>query len=435
MEATTAIAEGNKSKSFLNAAGQVGNYLVKTAIWDAAGTCCNWLGRKDIMDREVAAYSNTNGSMTPEFYSGSGGIAFFLMELYGVTGNEPYKETALGAWLRSVRYIQLNGIPASAISFYAGDLGLLYVGYRFLQIAPQLSEILQPYLSYLTGKLETGLAVKHGIDVIGGNAGAIAPLFKLAGQTGLAKLAGLAKTCADEIISRASWKDDICFWDSPKVLGIEMDHPPLSGYSHGCSGIAVALMEAFDHTGDEQYLLHARGAFAFEHTLFNDDENNWIDTRNEHFKRNGKILGTFRSAWCHGAPGIALAHLRACAIDRENEDFHFDMAERAIMTTQKFLHEKVQEPDTDATLCHGFLGLSDILFTYGKYTNNEQGICDSAYFSEKYLALYPQIQDMPSGIMAGGYSPSLLTGLAGVGLHYLRLSAQTHVPSVLYITK
>lgn len=435
METAVAIGNENKPKTFLAAARQVGDYLVKTAIWDKDGAYCNWLGRKDIIDRQLAAYSNTNGSMTPEFYSGSAGIAFFLMELYRVTGNDQYKQTALAAWLRSARYIEQVGIPASPISFYAGDLGVLYTGYRFLQIVPQLEKTMNLHMAFLRARVEDGLSVKHGIDVIGGNAGAIAPLFKLATENHLPQFARLAQACANEILERATWKDNLCFWESRKVLGVEMDNPPLTGYSHGSSGIATALMEAFARTDNPQYLLHARGAFDFENTLFNDEENNWVDTRNDHFRRQGKIMGTFRSAWCHGAPGVSLAHLRAYMIDEERSAFHLDMTRRAIKTTQKLLDEKMQDPEKDATLCHGFLGLSDILLTYGQQMNDAAIIETAESYSAQYYALFADIQDMPSGVNAGGYSPSLLTGLAGVGLHYLRLCTKSFVPSALYITR
>src|SRR6478609_10458274 len=119
MQLIAKTPEKKKLSVFLDAAMQIGDHLVRTALWDNTGTYCNWLGRKDIMDRQLAAYSNTNGAMTPELYSGSAGIAWFLMELYHETGNEAYKQTALGGWLRSVKYIQQVGIPASPISFYA----------------------------------------------------------------------------------------------------------------------------------------------------------------------------------------------------------------------------------------------------------------------------------------------------------------------------
>jgi len=429
MELTTTMPE-QKVSLFLDAATQIGDHLVRTALWDATRSYCNWLGRKDIMDRQLAAYSNTNGAMTPELYSGSAGIAWFLMELYNETGKEAYRQTALGGWLRSVIYIQRNGIPASPISFYAGDLGLLYIGYRFLEIDMEAEKTLAPYLSYLTEKTENGLSIKHGIDIIGGNAGAMAPLFRLAEEHALPSLASLGTACANEILSLATWKDDLCYWDSPKVLGTEMDHPPLTGYSHGCSGIAAALMIAYQYTGRAEYLRHARGAFAFEHTLFNEEENNWIDTRYPHYKKDGKIYGTFRSAWCHGAPGNVLAHIIAGKIDHDRRYYHEDIAQRAIATTRQFLKEKL-ESNGDATLCHGYLGLTDILLSYAQHTDDSELETEARTFAGNYLKLHAHPIDMSSGLIAGGYSPSLLIGMSGVGLHCLRLHSEHHIPSAL----
>ncbi len=420
---------------FLDASIRIGDDLIKTAHWDKTRTYCNWLGRRDILDPEIAPYSERTSAMSPEFYSGSSGISFFLMELYGVTLNPAYRKTALAAWLRSVEYLRRNDFPASPISFYAGDLGLLYIAHRFTEIDPSLAERMQDDMAYLLKKTVCGLSVNHSLDVIGGNAGAIAPLFRLAEKHGLRECAQTAIDCADEIVNLAEWKDDICFWASPKIHGVELDKPPLTGYSHGCSGIANGLLEAFKATGDERYLHHARGAFAFEHALFNDDENNWIDTRYPHVKRNGKITGTFRSAWCHGAPGNALAHMNAATIDDARKEFHLDMAKRAISTTQKQLMEKMEYPEKDATLCHGVLGLSDILFTCGNYMNDSESREMAIFISEKYLRLFPVVRNMPSGIVAGGFSPSLLTGSAGIGLHYLRLASENPIPSVLMITK
>lgn len=421
--------------SFLEAAIAVGNHLVSTAIWDLNRTQCNWLGRRDIVDKEIATHATRTSAMSPEFYSGSAGIAFFLMELYGVTQNKSYKQTALGGFKRSLAYLKTNDFPASPISFYAGDLGLLYTAYRFIEIEPDLEQSFQESIAYLTSKIETGLQVKHSLDVIGGNAGAIGPLFMLSDQENIPILAKIAADCANEIVDLAQWKEAICFWDSPKIHGVELDSPPLTGFSHGCSGIGLGLLKAYQNTGNEAYLKHGRGAFAFENALFNEDENNWIDTRYPHVKRDGKITGTFRSAWCHGAPGNVLAHMIAGKIDGEYQDFHFDRAARAVATTKKQLQQKmIDNPFKDATLCHGILGLSDILFSYGKEMQDDSSIEMALEVSQQYLGLFSNVVDMPSGITAGGYSPSIMTGIAGIGLHYLRLSSECHISSVLLIS-
>ncbi len=433
METVEMMIKETETVLFLNTAQQIGDHLVETAIWDDKKKYCNWLGRRDIIDKEIQSHSTRTAAMSPEFYSGSAGIALFLMELYGEIKNESYYNTALGAWFRSVSYLQKNDFPASPISFYAGDLGLLHVAYRFIEIERNIENLIKNEIEYLIKKIENGLSVNHSLDIIGGNAGAIGILFKLANNHGLTQFLKVAEDCANEIVALAKWKENICFWDSPKIHGVELDKPPLTGYSHGSSGLGLGLLKAFEYTRNEKYLVHARGAFEFEKALFNDDENNWVDTRYPHVMRNGKITGTFRSAWCHGAPGIALAHMGAIAIDVENKEFHEDMAKRAISSTHKYLVDKIAEPQKDATLCHGTFGLSDILYTYGKVVNSDEHVSISVQHSAELIRKFKSVKNIPSGINAGGYSPSLLTGIAGIGLHFLRLYSKNNIPSVLYI--
>ncbi len=420
--------------NLINASINIGDHLVKTAIWDNSKKHCNWLGRRDIQDAQLAAYSKRNSALSPEFYSGSAGVSHFLLELYKVTENNTYKETALGAWLRSVHYMKSYDFPASSISFYAGELGLIYIGYRFIEVAPEIENHIQESLNWLIGKLANGLNTKHSLDVIGGNAGAIPVLISLYKKYTLEIFKEMAIKCADEIVSLGSWNDDICVWASPKVHGVELNTPPTTGYSHGASGIGVALLEAYAFTKNEQYLKYGRGAFTFEQALFNDDEGNWIDTRYPHFKKNGKVTGTFRSAWCHGAPGISLAHLRASFLDKERATYHLNLAAIGIETTKKHLLDKFHNtPEKDATLCHGILGLSDIVFSYGKKMEEKDSIQFSKKISQLYLNEFNDITLMPSGLTLGGYNPSIMVGLSGIGLHYLRLSSNTIIPTPLIL--
>ncbi len=414
-----------EKETLLQKAEVIGDHFVSTAIWDKSKTYCNWLGARDIQDRQIAKYANRISALSPEFYSGSAGVAYFLMELYAVSQKGAYKRTAIAAWLRSAQYMKVNEFPASSISFYAGELGLIYIAYRFMEIAPEVKEEIKEQLDGLTSKLERGMAVNHSLDVIGGNSGAIPVLLHLKRKYGLPIFEKTALDCANEIVELGNWKDDICVWSSPKVHGVELDTPPTTGYSHGASGIGVGLLEAYHFTKDKNYLRYGRGAFAFENALFNEEKGNWIDTRYPHKKRNGQITGTFRAAWCHGAPGIALANLRASFLDEERRDFHLKMAGIAIETTKAALINKIEEePNKDATLCHGILGLSDIIYTYAQKVNDQNLMQFSAEMTSNYVSRFEDVISMPSGIVAGGYSPSVMVGHAGIGIHLLRLYSE-----------
>ena len=414
--------QNTSSKLLLDTTKEIGDYLISTAIWDTTHTYCTWIGARDINDRQIAKYSKRTSALSPEFYSGSAGVSCFLIELYGVTRNEDCKNTALGAWLRSVNYMKTNEFPASSISFYAGELGLLYIGYRFIEIAKELSELMEPHLQWLISRLDNGLKVKHSLDVIGGNSGAIPPLLDLKHRYDLKVFEKVALDCAEELIEAGNWKGDVCIWASPKVHGVELDTPPTTGYSHGASGIAIGLLEAYNYTGDDKYLTYGRGAFTFENSLFNPDEGNWIDTRYPHVKREDKITGTYRNAWCHGAPGIALANLRASFLDKEMKDFYLEMASIAIDTTKKSLLERIENnPKKDATLCHGILGSSDIIYTYAKKVGDNELMTFSKETTSYYISKFKDFNSLPSGIVAGGYNPSIMVGHAGIGMHCLRL--------------
>lgn len=418
----------------LKTAQTIGNHLVSTAIWDNSKTYCNWLGARDIQDSQIAKYSKRISALSPEFYSGSAGVAYFLIELYHVTQHKEYKKSALGAWLRSVNYMKKNNFPASSISYYAGELGLIHSGFRFIEIDNELTKIIEPNLNWLISKLKGGLKTKHSLDIIGGNSGAIPVLLELKKKYKLDIFEKIAIECAEELVNSGQWKGNICFWASPKVHGVELETPPTTGYSHGASGIAVALLEAYQYTKNEKYLKYGRGAFAFENALFNEDEGNWIDTRYPHVKRGNKITGTFRSAWCHGAPGIALANLRASVLDPEKSDFYLEMARIAIETTKRTLLDKIAtESKKDATLCHGILGSSDIIFSYAKKLNNVELMDFSKEITQNYISKFKNIISMPSGIVAGGYSPSIMVGHSGIGLHCLRLYADELIKSPLIL--
>ena len=66
--------------------------------------------------------------------------------------------------------------------------------------------------------------------------------------------------------------------------GIAWDWPfpsrgPLTGYSHGAAGIALALLELAARTGAEGFRSAARGAIDYERSLFSSEAGNWPDLR------------------------------------------------------------------------------------------------------------------------------------------------------------
>lgn len=412
-------------------AWRTGDALCASALWDADGRRCNWVAHRDIEDREIAPYSERTAALSPELYSGSAGVALFLAELHAVSGDATHARTALGAWRRSVEYLRRKRTPAPPFSFHAGHLGVAWAGVRLQHALPDHADALRDDIAWLVDAAVEGLEVHHGLDQIGGNAGAIAPLLRLGDILGRDDCFAAARALGAEIVDKAQWKDDRCFWDFEKVHGVEMDAPPMTGFSHGASGIALGLLELYGRTADPGCLRTARGAFAFEHALFDSSAGNWVDTRYPHSHGEHGVTGVCRSAWCHGAPGIALALLRAAALDPGHAGEHLYYGRIALDSTRAFLDERREGPLTDATLCHGACGLSEIVLIGGELVGDAT-LCDAAAtFMDGFARRFPTPGAWPSGLTTHAPTVGLMIGDAGVGLHALRVATRGATPSPL----
>jgi len=412
-------------------ARRVADGLCASAVWDTQNERCNWVAARDIEDREIAPYSVRCAALSPELYSGSAGLALFLAESHACFGEPGHARTALGAWHRSVRYLREQTTPAPPFSFYAGHLGVAYTGHRLARAMPDQSSALIDDLHWLLDESAQARDLHHGLDQIGGNAGAVVPLLILAEALDRPDCLQAAHRLGDDIVAKAGRRGDQCFWEFEKVHGIEMDAPPMTGFSHGASGMAVALLELYARSGQRSYLETARGAFAFERALFDETAGNWIDTRYPYSTSEGKVTGVCRSAWCHGAPGIALAYLRAAALDPDRAEQHLHYGRIALATTLRFLDERRNAPLSDATLCHGVCGLSDIVLTAGLLLGDEALVETSHAFMKTFAELHPQPGEWPSGLTTHAPTLGLMIGNAGVGLHALRAHSRGAVPGVL----
>ena len=66
--------------------------------------------------------------------------------------------------------------------------------------------------------------------------------------------------------------------------------------------------------------------------FFNSDVGNWPDFREESQRPNRKSPPSYKTFWCHGAPGIALSRLRAYQIT--GNEVYKEEAEIALNTTR-----------------------------------------------------------------------------------------------------
>lgn len=419
----------------LDEALAIARRIAAEAMWD--GDACTWSVRT--IDRSapwsgVLVTEVAGGSV----YQGTAGIALAFAELARLTQDHECRRMASGAVRHAIN--SADRMPAQAFSFHSGRVGIAYVAARAATCLGREELVADARRVVLA--LSGHEHMDEGLDVIGGAAGAIAPLLQLVHLLDEPCCAEIARGLAEQLLRRARPLPQGWAW--PHVAPGQARE--LAGLAHGASGVVVALLETYRQTGDSRFLLAAREGLAFERDAFDATESNWLDFRNLSLSkafasadpRSGTVSDeSLRSAlpyrrhhmhgWCHGAPGIALARMRYLSL---TDDRHVER--EALVAVESTVHSLDRIPD--ASLCHGFFG------------NIEPALDGARLFGrldwhEHVLSLIELRLDAqsragipwPSGVPGGASDPSLLLGDAGIALQLLRLHDRA-TPSILMLT-
>jgi lantibiotic modifying enzyme len=295
-------------------------------------------------------------------------------------------------------------------------------------------EVLLRQAAALLPRIDPDLSQPHPLDLIGGNAGAIPALLAVSETDGADDDRGafaLATALGDELCTKASRDGDVWWWDPDVAYGPGVAPAPLGGMSHGASGIGLALLSLFARTGRTDFLDAARGAFAFEDSLYCPEARNWRDLRQSQGPPAEPGTARCGRAWCHGAPGIALARLLASELDPDRAESHLETARIGMATTLARMGELRNRRRHDASLCHGLAGLIDVALIAASRVGDAACLERAVALAEGLIERHGGECDYPSGLSSGGRNPSLMLGLAGTGYLFLRLHAPDRVPSVL----
>jgi lantibiotic biosynthesis protein len=417
----------------LQAAARIGRDLCRSAYWDRDDRLCNWMGRS-AAEVTVAGgpITPTSVSLGPDLYGGSSGVALFLAELFAQTGDPELRRTALGAIARSIRVLEgSQGGAGSPLSLFGGGLGVAFAAHRVgaLADAPELANAVESIL----GRAAAAVDAPHMLDVVGGNAGAIPALLALRHAPGGDRNEGLAVALGEELCRTATRNGDVMTWAPELATGPGVGTTPLTGFAHGASGIAWALLELYGAIGRADFFEAATGAFAYEDSLFNPQVGNWPDLRSGSPGVPAPSSPSYAVAWCHGAPGIALARLRAIALDPDRADAHRAAARAAVATTRATIESTLPLGRCDATLCHGLLGLAEVVLIAGRLLDDVNALDFARGVGRNLIERHAEAGDWPSGVGSTGPNPSLMLGTAGVGYEFLRLHDPEGVPPVLLL--
>jgi len=405
---TSAPAQAELDARALAHARALGARLEALALRDDAGHAA-WMGLVFVGARwELVA-------LPDDLYAGAPGVALFLAYLARVTGEERFAALARAA-LADLRAHLSRSERLGSIGAFNGLGGLVYA---FAHLAHLWGdEGLLAQAGELAARAAPGLARDEDLDVIGGAAGLLTALESLQALEPRPRWDELAAACAARLAARAERLHVGVGWRT-RIGGAE----PVTGFSHGAAGIAWALLRFHRRTGAPASLALARAALRFEDTLYDARAGNWLDpgSRRSGAEANASD-GTTMTAWCYGAPGIGLARLAALPHDAEGEARR-DLA-RAVAATRATGFGR------NHCLCHGALGNLDFL------RRAAEALADGSLAEETRRTTAAVLASLERdgalcGLPMGIESPSLMNGLAGIGLGLLRLARPDVVPSVL----
>jgi len=414
------------TNDYLDAAARVATRLTRQAIWHRDQ--CNWVGFQPL-ERSLTPQGNaTLSALGPDLYSGTSGVALFLGELSARTGDAHVRRTARGAIEQAVSHLDVLPGPARP-GLFSGWIGIALVAARvgkLLQDEDLLRAALRIVQRCQREKLEN-----WEFDFMLGKAGIIVGLLMLREMLDAPALLDLSLQLARKLLIKADKSKVGYSWPSSAMPTSRN----LTGFGHGAAGIGYALLELFHATGDARYRGVAEAAFSYERRRYDPQRQNWPDFREEPGQpRPSRKALPFATAWCHGAPGIALSRLRAYEILKDNACE--PEARAALETTRRAVESWLNSPNADYSLCHGLAGNAEVL-RYGSAVLGPSASqsCKAALdVAAKGIETFARTDDgWPCGTPAGE-NPSLMLGLAGIGHFYLRLAVPS-VPRILILRR
>lgn len=409
----------------LAAAAAIGEALCREAHWH--GGRCNWLGRAmDEAPSSGAPLASTVAALGPDVYDGTAGVALFLAELHRLTGEAALRRTAEGAIQQALAAARAR---PRRLGLFCGDVG---VGFSAVRVGSRLGlERLEAQGRRLLLDAVANAEAPHALDLLSGSAGAIAALLSIA--AGRDPSVDAAERLGEELLAAAIEDGGRVSWETRRATGTDMGPRGLCGLSHGAAGMGFALLALHARTGRLDFRDAGLGAFDYEDAAFDERRDNWPDFRTGESARDPRTAGSggaLMMAWCHGAPGIGLARLRALGLLRSASARLAAKLEAALGSTRLRLAELQDAPASDASPCHGVAGLVELLLEAGRGLARPELLREAARAWSAHAEKSASAGAWVSGVASGGPNPSLMLGTAGVGYSLLRLHDPT-VPSLL----
>ncbi|WP_049969213.1 type 2 lanthipeptide synthetase LanM family protein [Haladaptatus cibarius] len=343
----------------------------------------------------------------PSLYHGRGGIALTAAALYNVTGEDRYRERVSTVLEPVVENIERDRFVANL----GGMLGIGSVIYTLSIVAELLDDHTYSTTAAKAVELVTDEHIEKDqtFDILEGTAGTVLGLLAYYDRYGGEDALNRAISCGDRLLEGRTNVGGHRVWKTAE------DKPPLTGFSHGASGIAYALAKLSARTGESRFAEAAREALDFEAELYDSSQTNWAKSHDDH---------DYVDKWCHGRSGIALARI---GISEEIGD------EKLLADANEALAQTASvEPSNMDHLCCGNLGRAEVLLVGSRRGSANRA--DAIELASRSLTRREHNGALSmTGHSDSFHNPMFFHGLSGVAYTLLRLQNPDLLPSVLLL--
>ncbi|NEJ20697.1 hypothetical protein GR247_11025 [Rhizobium leguminosarum] len=391
------------SDRLLDAATLIGNHIAQQAFSTEHG--CFWLSQELVPSPNGGSIVVRSSSF--DLYGGATGVALFLADLAAATGDRAFKEIAIQAMHYSYWLAEVD-IAHKSIGLFDGITGL---GLASIIIGDLCSEphLIEKGHVFLSGAIrESSLT---DLDVISGVAGILVGLVSASSVTGTGEYHPAISKLANRLMESAG-----------NLLRADPGTRRLTGYSHGVSGIALALLESQNHIGHREFDEIVGKLFHWENRTYDPHAKNWRDLRS-----GDASVPAFALAWCHGGPGIVMSQLRAAELGLRGLDaFNLQALDGLLDSVWPLIGS-----GHDQTLCHGLSGIGSIMRYAGERLNHA-GSLTAARTILSNVCDAVENKNIVTPFGSKTFTAQLMTGYAGIGMYLLRSAGKSMSPTPLH---
>jgi type 2 lantibiotic biosynthesis protein LanM len=395
--------------------GQAAPRLLAAAEWIAAELRALAIETPDGLTWSSVA--NPKARPSADLYGGNLGIALFFGALATVTGHRHWREVsdlAVRPVLRTIETGECWAMLEGRVGVGDG-IGSVVHTLTTLGVLVDRSDLID-VATEAANRIGALLESDAHLDLLSGAAGAIVACLNLEAVRPDASLIATAQAARDHLAARAvPAAGGLCWHDARGQQ--------LLGFAHGAAGIGFGLDRLARRTGDAVAADLARRAFRFVGAHFSASDGNWPIASTPDDERTGARASML--AWCHGAPGIALASALAdSSVRGQMPDRHLELA---LTATARWL------PGFADHLCCGTLGRADALLTGGRAHGSALAVRAAEDLTIRVVErarAAGHFRLSTPGFEYRVFEPGFFRGLSGIGYQLVRHVGPARIPSM-----